>query len=55
MNIYGDLFITLKCICATFKLLMTPHVNLNEDDSPRSVFFLQLLKSLLTHFAVDVT
>jgi hypothetical protein len=35
-------------------VLVTPHVNLNKDDSPLTVFFLQLLKSLLTHFGVDV-
>jgi hypothetical protein len=39
---------------STFELLVTPHVNLNKDDSPLPVFFLQLLKSLLTHFDVDV-
>jgi hypothetical protein len=54
MNIYREFFSTLICISITFKLLITPHVNLNEDDSPRSVYFFQLLKTLLTHFAVDV-
>jgi hypothetical protein len=42
-------------ISVTFKLLIIPDINLNEDDSFWPVFFLQVFKSLLTHFGVDVT